>query len=272
MEDQDDELWDDDMIVNAYDRSLAKLNEKVAKLDERMTNMLIDTSGKAPNQKQNQKQIPQEKTVDDLTDLSGSLSVEVGSSLTSQIPADGLRLLEKSSVENTQAPKQCAHQWAAGDYCKAIWEEDGSPYEAVIVEIQDESTCRIRYLGYENEETKRLYELEPSGGETARQEQARMVDEELCDLSSQSEEVEFASNRAQASERSYPPVAPDAQRMRRPDGPASSFPIPPTPSSLPSAPSIDENELLTTALMSWYMSGYHTGYYQAIRDLKLSKK
>ncbi|VDM97839.1 unnamed protein product [Thelazia callipaeda] len=30
----------------------------------------------------------------------------------------------------------------------------------------------------------------------------------------------------------------------------------------------NEEEALTSMLMSWYMTGYHTGYYQALQDQK----
>uniref|UniRef100_A0A915JU60 Survival motor neuron Tudor domain-containing protein n=1 Tax=Romanomermis culicivorax TaxID=13658 RepID=A0A915JU60_ROMCU len=35
---------------------------------------------------------------------------------------------------------------------------------------------------------------------------------------------------------------------------------------------IDENEAMASMLMSWYMSGYHTGYYQALQDSKKPRK
>jgi len=33
----------------------------------------------------------------------------------------------------------------------------------------------------------------------------------------------------------------------------------------------EEDEAMASMLMSWYTSGYHTGYYQAMRDLKKKK-
>lgn len=55
---------------------------------------------------------------------------------------------------------------------------------------------------------------------------------------------------------------------------SSTFPI---PSMLPPPPDIfktvtNEKEITSNMMLSWYMSGYHTGYFQAMRDFKNGKQ
>lgn len=261
----DEELWNDQLIIDAYDRTMAAVNQRVEDL----------MKNPAPNKAATKAETPKEEPADTVASHTSSLSV-LPASPTSQIMPN----VDQSSVKDGQAEPSADKKWSEGDYCRAIYEEDGKPYEAIIVSIESDS-CRIRYLSYENEEVKRLDELSPSAGKAARKDQERHCLEEklnaLSDQSSESEADEFASNEAQASNRSYPPLA--DQRLFSPPhlsaggkqrGKASNILIPPPPTSLPPIPSLDENELLTTTLMSWYMSGYHTGYFQAIRDLKRS--
>lgn len=62
-----------------------------------------------------------------------------------------------------------AFQFKVGDHCRAVFTEDGQLYEAVIISLDDENEiCRVRYLGYGNEEDQLLSDLLPSrvqGGE-----------------------------------------------------------------------------------------------------------
>ena len=47
--------------------------------------------------------------------------------------------------------------------------------------------------------------------------------------------------------------------------------VPPPPPPMPAAPG-SENEAMYSMLISWYMSGYHTGYYQVKDKLLISVK
>jgi survival motor neuron protein len=47
--------------------------------------------------------------------------------------------------------------------------------------------------------------------------------------------------------------------------------LPPPPPPLPPFPILnpnDDNDTLSSTLMSWYLAGYHTGFYQGIKDKK----
>lgn len=284
MDEENQQLWDDQMIIDAYDRTMADVNQRVENL------MKIDTKAVLKQAKK------RDDTANDTANDTPNDTVSQSSSIlpqssTSQVqPAESKAIVEQSTTKRSQTKQRSGAvlKWNEGDHCQAVYEEDGLPYEAIIVAIENDGSCRVRYVGYENEEIKSLDELRPSGGQEVRKEQeGRALEEKLYALNdsiSESEDTdELASNKAQASNRSYPPMAPvnaqcpvfsppqmSASNSRQGVKASSAFLIPPPPTSLPPMASIDENELLTTTLMSWYMSGYHTGYFQAIRDLKRS--
>lgn len=288
----EEELWNDDLIIDAYDRAMASVNQRVEDLMRNPgSSRQAATKSDARKEETQKSETPKEGPVDATTShtaashAAASHTAASHTSSMSVLPASPtsqcMPNADQSSTKDDQAnTENTEKRWSEGDYCRAIYEEDGKPYEAIIVSIESDS-CRIRYLAYENEEIKRLDELSPSAGKAARKEQERQCLEEkleaLSDQSSESEADEFASNEAQASNRSYPPLAnqslfspPHLSTNGKQHGKPANILIPPPPTSLPPMPSLDENELLTTTLMSWYMSGYHTGYFQAIRDLKRS--
>jgi len=45
-------------------------------------------------------------------------------------------------------------------------------------------------------------------------------------------------------------------------------PMPPPPAPVNSSDIAHDNDALASMLMAWYLSGYHTGYYQAIQNLR----
>ena len=62
--------------------------------------------------------------------------------------------------------------WAVGDHCRAVFQEDGVEYEGTIGSIDTDGEgnryANILYIGYDNEETQWLTELKPSNGPEAR--------------------------------------------------------------------------------------------------------
>ncbi|XP_071505224.1 uncharacterized protein [Diadema antillarum] len=60
--------------------------------------------------------------------------------------------------KNKKTPTQS--KWRVGDRCRAVFTEDDQIYSAVIRNINSKGhSCRIRYVGYGNEEDKRLSEI-----------------------------------------------------------------------------------------------------------------
>ncbi|XP_005998853.1 survival of motor neuron-related-splicing factor 30 isoform X2 [Latimeria chalumnae] len=64
-----------------------------------------------------------------------------------------------SDSTNTVVP---SHAWQVGDYCMAVWNEDGQFYKAEIEEIDEEnSTAAITFMGYGNADVIPLLSLKP---------------------------------------------------------------------------------------------------------------
>ena len=67
--------------------------------------------------------------------------------------------------------------WAVGDHCRAVFQEDGVEYEGTIGFInangEGNHYANILYIGYNNEETQWLTDLKPSKGKVARLAQVR---------------------------------------------------------------------------------------------------
>lgn len=260
--------WDDNLIIDAYERSMSFINKKVNNL---MINDLIESNIEDKNQTKIDNQ-----TTDDKPAIKNDEVVEIKST-------DNLNKVKTIIQEK---------QWREGDYCLSLY-EDGILYEAKIIKL-DNDKCTIRYLGYENEELKRLDEIQESAGEESRKIQIQeYLKENAADLTSNSingQETTITNQLSDGSklidntisiDKSDQKVTSDQEtdlksqqigsinhQFNSKQSNLNSVLIPPPPINLPSMISTDENELLATTLMSWYMSGYHTGYYQAVRDLK----
>lgn len=236
--------WDDNLIIDAYDKSMELVNKHV---NDRIS---IDNSVK-----------------------------------------------DKANQKN-QASKNKVKKWKVGDYCQAVYAEDGQLYEATIVSITNDN-CLVKYIGYLNEETHKLVDLKESDGEDSRTNQIKRCQEErMVHLDKEEDNLEELDNltdafdqltylyhlnksdnlmnnsKQQANVDSVKPCATSSSLHSRlvshlqSNQNANQILIPPPPANLPNLVNSNENELLTTTLISWYMSGYHTGYYQATRDLQ----
>ena len=229
-----DNQWDDNLIIDAYEKSMASVNRTV-------NNMMLSDKDENKNQKENSIKITKD-----------SNQLNIGQA-------------------NKEANKEVNNKkkWKVGDYCQAIYEEDNNLYEAEILKIIENKHCIIKYLGYLNEENKRLDELKESAGEVNRKNQElKYLEETLSDNSSLNDDADeindFLSNQHQQTSKSSNKSTTKS---------IAAVLVPPPPFNLASSSNRidDENELFASTLMSWYMSGYHTGYYQAIQDLKKSK-
>lgn len=196
----DDQMWDDSLLIDMYEKSQKKINEALFKKqlndqeNDQLVNKTNDKKLKNKNQKKN----------------------------------------SKCSVNNN------TQEWKSGDFCRLVYLEDNVEYEAQILSINsEEKTCHICYIGYENEELRLLSDLKASAGANARKLQAKMAE------IGKKEDKKFSSE-------------------------TSSIIPPPAPFFLENGSSYNEDDALASMLMSWYMAGYHTGYYQAQKDFKKS--
>jgi len=116
-------------------------------------------------------------------------------------------------------------QWKVGDLCSCTYSEDGLLYKATIIDI-DSSSCTVSFDDYGNEEIHPLTDL-----------QIRIEDEQQEPVSLVDEQDTLA-------------------------------PVPPPPPLLPPFPVLnpnEDNDTLSATLMSWYLAGYHTGFYQGLK-------
>ncbi|XP_019486706.1 PREDICTED: survival motor neuron protein-like [Hipposideros armiger] len=156
-------------------------------------------------------------------------------------------------------------EWKVGDKCSAIWSEDGCIYPATIASVDfKRETCVVVYTGYGNREEQNLSDLLSPTSEVANNIEKNAQENE--------NESQISTDESENSSRS-PGNKPNNIKSKA--APWNSFlpPPPPMPGSgmgpgkiIPPPPpicsdSLDDADALGSMLISWYMSGYHTGYY-----------
>uniref|UniRef100_A0A069DR79 Putative mrna splicing protein smn survival motor neuron n=1 Tax=Panstrongylus megistus TaxID=65343 RepID=A0A069DR79_9HEMI len=212
-EDENQEnIWDDSLLIKAYERAVNSTKEKVASK---------------------------------LNLENGDVNQESKSAQPSVNPK-GKKHKKTSTSENKEA-------WAIGMYCRATYSEDGLEYEAVIKNISmRKGTCRVKYIGYSNEEDILISDLKPSHGP-----EARKIQTIQCETSKDFDQLS-----------SYKQEKIPEQSQFREQG---MIPPPPPPHVMAHFPK-DESDALSAMLMSWYMSGYHTGFYQGLTVAKTNSQ
>ncbi|XP_017383079.1 survival motor neuron protein isoform X1 [Cebus imitator] len=247
----DSDIWDDTALIKAYDKAVASFKHALKNGD------ICETSGKP---KSTPKRKPAKKN--------------------------------KSQKKNTAVPVK---QWKIGDKCSAIWSEDGGIYPATIVSIDfKRETCVVVYTGYGNREEQNLSDLLSPIPEVANNiEQNAQENENESQVSTdESENSRSPGNKSDNIKSKatpwnsfFPPPPPMPGPRLGPGKPGLKFNAPPPPPPppppflphclppFPSGPpiipppppicpdSFDDADALGSMLISWYMSGYHTGYY-----------
>jgi len=117
--------------------------------------------------------------------------------------------------------------------------------------------CTVRYTDYENEEEVNLGMLEKIPDTSMDEEESSHSErDETAEFGEEASQSQAVSNRGIRNLNTVPMLPP---------------PVPPhllrQHGGIP-----EEDEAMASMLMSWYTSGYHTGYYQAIRDMHKAKK
>lgn len=147
---------------------------------------------------------------------------------------ENIEMIDNSSVLSD------SNQWKIGDLCLCPYSEDGLLYNATIILI-DSLSCTVSFDDYGNEEAHSLTDL-----------QIRTEDEEEAGATAAAEEEQ---------QQEEPVISIDEHDILPPPPP------PPIPFPLLN-PNNDNNDTLSSTLMSWYLAGYHTGFYQGIKDKK----
>uniref|UniRef100_A0A8D1RIG4 Tudor domain-containing protein n=1 Tax=Sus scrofa TaxID=9823 RepID=A0A8D1RIG4_PIG len=249
----DSDIWDDTALIKAYDKAVASFKHALKNGD-------ISEASDKP--KATPKRKPPKKN--------------------------------KNQKKNTTASLK---QWKVGDRCSAIWSEDGCIYPATIASIDfKRETCIVVYTGYGNREEQNLSDLLSPTSEVANNiEENAQENENESQISTDESESSSRSpgnkpNNIKSKAAPWnsflppPPPMPGAGLgPRKPglkfNGPPPPPPpppphflscwLPPFPSGPPIIPppppicpdSLDDADALGSMLISWYMSGYHTGYY-----------
>ncbi|EEB13320.1 survival motor neuron protein, putative [Pediculus humanus corporis] len=170
------------------------------------------------------------------------------------------------------------YKWKVGDKCRCQYSEDKRYYEAEIMAIIDSTgMCKIKYYGYENEENVQLRNLKPSNGEEAILQQIReatndnnvtVADETMRNSNIKCEPIEpTPSNK----KNNYKKTESSTSLKFSPSNKYNCVmpPPPPPPHMFKNmCGDEDETEAMNAMLISWYMNGYHTGYYHGLKMAK----
>ncbi|XP_075448125.1 survival of motor neuron protein-like [Ascaphus truei] len=188
-------------------------------------------------------------------------------------------------------------KWRVGELCNAVWSEDGSVYPATISAIDTKrGTCMVIYTGYGNTEQQGLSDLllpDTSEAESDQRDPGQDVNGDQnstdeSDMSSRSPENKNHPHRTTAKSSQWnshfppapPPFVPGLGRYGEKPNEAPPFlagwppPFPAGPPLIPPPPPMgpdtcEDEDALGSMLISWYMSGYHTGYYLGLKQSRM---
>lgn len=193
-ESDQDHVWDDTLLIRAYDKAVNSAKEKLMKSlaaenDESNvdSSSVIEEGGNSPKRKK--KHDSKKKTwkvgnscravysmdgeeyeaeiIKLLPNLKSCIIRFYGYGNEDQVPLDNLLpSLGKGEIElQKQHAQEETGEWCVGDLCRATFSGDGQEYEAEIVKIYSgKNLVLIRYLGYGNQEKVPLDDLSPSLG------------------------------------------------------------------------------------------------------------
>lgn len=144
------------------------------------------------------------------------------------------------------------YTWKVGGHCMAPYEENGSTsYFAATIDYiggKDNLEVQVTFLYYGGQATVHMKDI--------------FLDEKAINegiaYEAKARAKEKSSRGRYGTNSSY-------QSSSNPSAPIPNFAPPIPPNVIAMAPA-DQQEALSSMLMSWYMSGYHTGYYQAMTD------
>lgn len=154
---------------------------------------------------------------------------------------------EELTSENCMPSPPIAYK--IGDHVRATYYVDGIDYEATILTMNTEAgTCVVRFIGYDNEEEVQISNLVASWGKKTRRQQITNA------KSNENQHTTATSSKSQCASSSY--------RMTNNRGCPTALPPPPIPPDFGQHLNETDIKLLSSMLVSWYMTGYYTGVYQ----------
>lgn len=184
---------------------------------------------------------------------------------------------EQQSGDNEMewtAGHQSPIRWQISDLCLAPEHPSQHHHEAVINAFPTPYTCKVTFLRSRQRQDVDVSSLKPSQASH----HLRHHHHPMSGPSFSS--YPFSSN-YQPSTNFFPPAPPPPLPpnlmshhwpIPNPSGfqpsPNTFAPMPPPPAPVNSSDVSHDNDALASMLMAWYLSGYHTGYYQAMQNLR----
>lgn len=235
---EDEDVWDDTALIQAYDKAVNLAKEEVAK------RIAMDT--------QQKQQIPQ----------------------------------KSQSSKRTNHIQKHSKKWTVGAPCRAVYSVDGQVYEAIISKIHESSgMCTVKFVGYQNKQDVQLSSLLESEGlqsQIAQQKDALAQKTEEETLESDTSTYSSQQNSKQLNgermdyDTEYSRLFKNNSFMPEPgyfNSPINAMPpAPPLPPQLMAKLPETDADALSSMLMSWYISGFHTGYYHGLKQAKINQQ
>ncbi|CAF0871602.1 unnamed protein product [Brachionus calyciflorus] len=232
-----EDVWDDRALIRAYEKSIRKIKQEISKKtvdnqEEKIPNDLdLDEEDDDEEEYEEENEFEEENEGyydEDEEEEQGSINAEVN-----------------------DLKKRDPNDWKLEDLCMAIYSKDGLLYPANIIRIfQDENNrkkCIVKYLYYMNEEEKFIDEI------------YEFIPKKYKNL--ESNKIQLSEEKSKISEKMKPVIQ---------DTVSIQMPPPPMPFDIlkQTKGNVDENDALHSMLLSWYMNGYHTGYYLGLKQAK----
>ncbi|XP_011645872.1 survival motor neuron protein isoform X1 [Pogonomyrmex barbatus] len=239
-ENENEDLWDDTALIQAYDKAVNLAKEEVAK------RIAMDTQDQQARYKSQNK-----------------------------CSSHTIKPLKK---------------WTIGAPCRAIYSVDGEVYEAIISKIhQNSGMCTVKFVGYQNTEKVELSSLLESEGLQSQIAQhkeavAQKANEEVIDSDTSTYSNLQNSKQINGERMDCDTENPEPSNFRSKyenNLPGSEYfttkidgipPAPPLPPQFLAKLPESDADALSSMLMSWYISGFHTGYYHGLKQAKINQQ
>lgn len=200
----------------------------------------------------------------------------------------GIDVPNSTAIQKTLNPKPShvvqkqQKKWCVGSPCRAMYSEDGEIYEAIITKINNNiGTCIVKFVGYDNKEKVELSSLLESEGlqsQIAQQKDA-MAEKSNEDSMDQSNTGCFFNSKTKKANGTMG----ESMECDSEPRPFKNFmeagspfnysvdmmpPAPPLPPQLMAKLPENDADALSSMLMSWYITGFHTGYYHGLKHAR----
>ncbi|RNA21456.1 survival motor neuron isoform X3, partial [Brachionus plicatilis] len=234
INDKSEDVWDDRALIRAYDQSISRIKQELVKKMECPEKKLASDDLDL-DEEEEEDEFEEENEYDQENE--GYYDED------EENEVDLIKFNEKDLKKNLK-------NWSIGDLCMAIFNEDGLLYPAEIIKIINngdvsKEKCVVKFLYYLNEEEKYLDELYEYIGTNDKKIESEKKQPNLTNV-------------------------PSEENSSRISFPNFQIPPPPLPDKISNKEKsiTSEQDALHSMLLSWYMNGYHTGYYLGLTENK----